>query len=97
MGRAGARGDGSEPGGSAASSPTGPTGSGADAGRESGGGWVRRFVGAPPRLDEMVELYRRLGHEVRLERPDPGELGDGCEECAVATALFRVIYTRRTG
>jgi hypothetical protein len=30
-------------------------------------GWVWRFATAPPRLDEMADLYRSLGHEVRLE------------------------------
>lgn len=94
MGRAGARDRGSEAGEAAGSSSFRRD---PDPGKAPGDGWVRRFVGAPPRLDEMVELYRRLGHEVRLERPDPAELGDGCEECAVATALFRVIYTRRKG
>lgn len=70
-------------------------------------GWVRRFAAAPPRLDEMVELYRALGHEVRLEplgRDDRGgtiEPTDdtappvGCAGCDAALAAFRTIYTRR--
>ncbi len=57
-------------------------------------GWVKRFVGAPPRLQEAVELYEALGLEVRLERLGPDDLEEECGECAAATALFRVIYTR---
>lgn len=58
-------------------------------------GWVRRFVAAPPRLREAVELYESTGHEVRLERPGPDELSDACGGCAAAVELFRIIYTRR--
>jgi len=66
-----------------------------DAGRgPEGEGWVRRFVAAPPRLQETVALYEELGLEVRLERPGPEELGGECEGCALATELFRVVYTR---
>lgn len=57
-------------------------------------GWTRRFVAAPPRLQEAVELYRELGLEVRLERPGPEDLAEVCEGCLAAAALFRVIYTR---
>ena len=57
-------------------------------------GWVKRFVGAPPRLREAVELYEALGLEVRLERVGPEDLEEACEGCAAVTALFRVIYTR---
>ena len=58
-------------------------------------GWTRRFVGSPPRLQEAVALYESLGLEVRLESPGPEDLQDFCEDCAAATTLFRVIYTRR--
>lgn len=58
-------------------------------------GWRRRFVAAPPRLGEAVELYEATGHEVRLERPGRDELSDACGGCAAALELFRVIYTRR--
>lgn len=57
-------------------------------------GWIRRFVGAPPRLQEAVALYESLGLEVRLELPSAVDLEAECEDCAAATALFRVIYTR---
>lgn len=58
-------------------------------------GWERRFVGGPPRLEEIVELYESLGLEVRLEPLDPGELADECAGCRLALALYRAVYTRR--
>lgn len=58
-------------------------------------GWVRRFVAGPARLREMTELYERLGHEVRLERPDEEELAEACRGCALPMELFRILYTRR--
>jgi hypothetical protein len=57
-------------------------------------GWRRRFVGGPPRLGEMADLYRQLGHEVRLEPLDDHDLADSCAGCRVALALFRIVYTR---
>lgn len=58
-------------------------------------GWIRRFVGAAPRLQEVRELYESLGLEVRFETLSPDELAEECGDCALALALFRVIYTRR--
>ncbi len=58
-------------------------------------GWTRRFIAGPPRLEEAVELYETLGYEVRLEPVSSEELREECEGCALAPALFRVIYTRR--
>ena len=58
-------------------------------------GWVRRFVAAPVRLKEAVALYESLGYEVHLEPLTPEELQAECEDCRLAVALFRVIYTRR--
>ncbi|MEW6280696.1 MAG: hypothetical protein AB1758_18870 [Candidatus Eremiobacterota bacterium] len=57
-------------------------------------GWVRRFVAAPARLPEVVELYRSLGLEVRLEPVEAEDLPEACGECRAAMALFRVVYTR---
>lgn len=75
-------------------SPTGPVRERRDAelARE---GWVRRFIGGPPRLREMTELYESLGHEVLLDPLKPGELDTECGECVLALQLFRVVYTRR--
>jgi hypothetical protein len=57
-------------------------------------GWTRRFLGGPPRLQEMIELYQALGYQVWLEPPAPEEFHDECEGCTLALALFRVVYTR---
>ncbi|MFW6078632.1 MAG: hypothetical protein ACODAE_03370 [Gemmatimonadota bacterium] len=58
-------------------------------------GWTRRFVAAPPRLDEIVGLYRSMGREVRVEPLDEEDLREACAGCALALALFRVVYTRK--
>lgn len=58
-------------------------------------GWVRRFVGGPPRLGEVKELYESLGREVLLDPLEPEELARECGECGLALQLFRVVYTRR--
>lgn len=60
-------------------------------------GWTRRFVGGPPRLNEMLELYRSLGFDVWLEPQETKEFSDECHDCLLALALFRVVYTRRPG
>ena len=58
-------------------------------------GWIRRFVGGPPRLLEVREVYEMLGHEVRLETLSPEELAEECGDFRLALELFRVVYTRR--
>lgn len=60
-------------------------------------GWTRRFVGGPPRLNEMIQLYRELGFEVWLEPQAADEFQGECENCTLAIMLFRVIYTRPRG
>jgi len=57
--------------------------------------WVRRFVAAPDRAREAADLYRSLGHEVRLEPAGEEDLPSGCGECALALGLYRTLYTRR--
>lgn len=59
-------------------------------------GWSRRFVAAPARLKEAIALYESLGYEVHTEPLTPEELRDECQDCRLAVALFRVIYTRRS-
>lgn len=59
-------------------------------------GWERRFIGAPPRLGEAVELYESLGLEVLSDPVTDEELADECAGCALALNLFRVLYTRRS-
>jgi len=59
-------------------------------------GWTRRFIGMGHRLEEMTQLYRGLGFEVRLEAPDLDELpGQACENCFLITSqhIF-ALYTR---
>jgi len=60
-------------------------------------GWTRRFASAPPRLDEMVELYRSIGLEVHLEPVEPGGPADACRGCAVTLGPSRTIWTRPAG
>ena len=60
-------------------------------------GWERRFVGAPPRLLETVDLYESLGREVLLDPLTPDELAEECAGCTLALSLFRVVYTRPRG
>lgn len=57
-------------------------------------GWKRRFVGGPPQLAETTELYRQLGHEVRIEPLVDEDLAETCAGCRVALALFSIVYTR---
>ncbi|MFQ5537583.1 MAG: hypothetical protein ACE5GJ_09050 [Gemmatimonadota bacterium] len=57
-------------------------------------GWVRRFTGGPPQLGDVTALYEATGQEVLLDEVLPGDLVAGCEECRLAVALFRVVYTR---
>jgi len=57
-------------------------------------GWVRRFVGGPPRLQEFVAMYESLGFEVWLEPQPLEELREECGDCFLALKLFRVVYTR---
>ncbi len=77
--------------------PTGPAQSAVRQERDqelAGPGWTRRFTAAPPRLNELRELYATLGYEVMLDPLLPGELADECEGCTLALSLFRMIYTR---
>ncbi|NIP79069.1 MAG: hypothetical protein GWM90_07645 [Gemmatimonadetes bacterium] len=60
----------------------------------AGEGWTRRFIGSPPRLEEMIALYRSLGQEVRTEPLEEGDLEHECAGCGLALSLFRIVYTR---
>jgi hypothetical protein len=57
-------------------------------------GWSRRFVGAPPKLKEHVELYESLGQEVLQDAVSEEELAEVCAGCALALTFFKVVYTR---
>lgn len=64
-------------------------------------GWTRQNVAAEPRLSEVVETYKAMGHEVLLvpmlrDRACEGEAGS-CTACFGADEnpeRFKVIYTR---
>jgi hypothetical protein len=57
-------------------------------------GWVRRTTYDEPRLTELVESYKELGLEVRLEEPDADETGE-CDACFKGSAgKMKTIYTR---
>ncbi len=45
-----------------------------------------------PRLSEMVEAYREMGLDVRVEEPDESELCDACLEGA--RGQLRTVYIR---
>jgi hypothetical protein len=58
-------------------------------------GWVRRFITDATRAPEVVELYRQLGFEVRLEPLPPERSADQCEACQLVALLqFQTVYTR---
>ncbi len=60
-------------------------------------GWQRMTTIDEPRLSELVDAYRRLGHEVHLEPVHPDD-EDECTACIAAEAqLYCTIYIRQTG
>ena len=59
-------------------------------------GWERRFTADAQRAKEAMELYEKLGYEVRAEPVRPQELDDDCGECGTVVSFhFLAIYTRR--
>jgi hypothetical protein len=59
-------------------------------------GWERRFTADSQRAAEAIEIYTKLGYEVRVESLRPEEITDECEGCYSLAALeFRTIYTRK--
>jgi len=44
-------------------------------------GWVKQTTIGEPRLSEIVELYKSLGYEVRLEPVRLDELDEECRRC----------------
>ena len=58
-------------------------------------GWQRQATYDEPRLSEMVDMYREIGLQVRLESFDPDE-EPGCTNCMAKTPeLYKTIYTRK--
>jgi hypothetical protein len=59
-------------------------------------GWERRFTADSQRAAEAIELYAKLGYEVRVESLRQEEITDECEGChSVAAVEFKTIYTRK--
>jgi len=59
-------------------------------------GWERRFTADAQRAKEAMELYEKLGYEVRGEPVRPEELDDDCVDCRTVVAFhFLAIYTRK--
>jgi len=59
-------------------------------------GWERRFIADGQRSTEVVELYRQLGFEVRLEPIRAAEIPEGCSDCQLVFLLqFKTVYTRK--
>ena len=66
-------------------------------------GWERKSVADEPRLSEIVETYRSLGLEVRLDPvlSEDEASEDECGECQLCfegqpKGKYMVIYTRKT-
>ncbi|MBZ0263982.1 hypothetical protein K8I28_04870 [bacterium] len=57
-------------------------------------GWTKRFTTFGQRLKEAVDLFRELGFEVRLEKPEiPEDIPDSsCTTCL--SQLERTIFVR---
>jgi hypothetical protein len=59
--------------------------------------WQRKTTIDEPRLSELVQAYRRIGCEVRLEPFDPSGHPD-CNECMkTAGQDCKTIYVRQIG
>jgi hypothetical protein len=59
-------------------------------------GWQRRFVADAERANEMSEVYRLAGFDVRIAPATPDDFSESCTACwLVQSGLFRVVYTRR--
>lgn len=59
-------------------------------------GWERRFTADAQRVEEVIELYSKLGYEVRAEPVRSEEFHDACTDChSLIVRKFKTIYTRR--
>jgi len=59
-------------------------------------GWERRFTAGAERVEEVIELYFKLGYEVRAEPVRLEEVHEDCTHCqSLIVSKFRTIYTRR--
>ena len=59
-------------------------------------GWVKQTTIGEPRLSEIVELYKSLGYEVRLEPVKLGELDEECRKCyELEEDKVKTVYVRK--
>lgn len=58
-------------------------------------GWRRRMRVDPDRAAEMADLYRELGHEVKVVPVPPASFAGACGDCGVqAGQTQQDVYTR---
>jgi hypothetical protein len=59
-------------------------------------GWVKQTTIGEPRLSEIVELYKSLGYEVRLESVELDELDEECRRCYEGEVdEVKTVYVRK--
>jgi hypothetical protein len=59
------------------------------------GGWTARFLVEPGRVEEMSELYRGAGFDVRACNVKPEDFDERCGTCpAVVCKSYLLLYTR---
>ena len=59
-------------------------------------GWIKRTTIGEPRLSEIVELYKSLGYEVRLEPVKLDELDEECRSCYESEiGEVKTVYVRK--
>ena len=61
-------------------------------------GWIKRTTIGEPRLSEIVELYKSLGYEVRVEPVKIDELDEECRRCYENEANeVKTVYVKKKG
>jgi hypothetical protein len=59
-------------------------------------GWIKRTTIGEPRLSEIIELYKSLGYEVRVERVKLEELDNECRKCYENAADdIKTVYVKK--
>ena len=59
-------------------------------------GWTKQTTIGEPRLSEIVELYKSLGYEVRLEPVKLDELDEECRKCyELERDKVKTVYVRK--
>ena len=59
-------------------------------------GWIKQTTIGEPRLSEIVELYKSLGYEVRLEPVKLDGLDEECRKCyELEGDEVKTVYVRK--